>query len=266
MKLVDSPTAHDRLTGPRAPAQPFPKAMVRPSAAVPVRLLFVQNCPTEGIGIFENRLQELAAPWVSVHPYAGEALPPLDGCDAIIVGGTPVSANEIDGHDFLRAEARWLKEALDLGKPILGICFGAQLLARLLGAGVKKNPVMEIGAYAVRLTAAGRSDPLFQGFPKAFPVFHWHADTFDIPPWGLQLATGRECPNQGFRMGSALGLQFHLEVSAEEAGRWAGAYADELRAAGKSKGRVTGECRRHEAVMARLARLMLDNFLTSIMA
>jgi GMP synthase-like glutamine amidotransferase len=233
--------------------------------SVPRRLLFVQNCPAEGIGIFENRLQELAVPWVSVHPYAGEALPPLDGYDAVIVGGTPVSVNEIDRHDFLAAEARWLKEALDLNKPILGICFGAQLLARLLGGGVRKNPVMEIGAYAVRLTAAGHGDPLFQGFPKAFPVFHWHGDTFDIPPWGLRLATGRDCPNQGFRMGSAVGLQFHLEVTAEEAERWAGAYADELLAAGKSKGQLLKECLAHEPRMAGLASLLLENFLASTM-
>lgn len=237
----------------------------RRRSRLPLRLLFVQNCPAEGIGAFACRLEELAVPWEGVHPYAGETLPPLDGCDAVIVGGTPVSVNEIDRHDFLAAEACWLKEALDLGKPVLGICFGAQLLARLLGAGVRKNPVMEIGAYPVRLTAAGHSDPLFQGFPKAFPVFHWHGDTFDIPPWGLRLATGRDCPNQGFRMGSAVGLQFHLEVTAEEAGRWAFAYADELRAAGKSGGRVTGECRQHEAAMARLAGLLLDNFLASAM-
>ncbi len=247
-----------------SPAPSHLKGAVRPSASVPVRLLFVQNCPAEGIGIFENRLQELAVPWTGVHPYAGEAIPPLDGCDAVIVGGTPLSANKIHSHDFLVAEARWLKEALDLGKPTLGICFGAQLLARLLGAGVKKNPVMEIGTCPVRLTAAGLSDPIFQGFPKAFPTFQWHNDTFDIPPWGLRLATGQDCPNQGFRMGSAVGLQFHLEVTAPEVLRWANAYPDELHAAGRSKARVTRECLEQQPLMAELAGRLLDNFLASI--
>jgi len=231
--------------------------------AAPPRLLFVQNCPEEGIGAFADRLQELAIPWIGVHPYAGDPFPPLNDCDAIIVGGTPISVNEIDGHEFLMAEARWLKNALDLGKPVLGICFGAQLLAKLLGAEVKKNPVMEIGAYPVRLTSAGDGDPLFQGFPKAFPVFHWHGDAFDIPPWGLRLAVGRDCPNQAFRMGSAVGLQFHLEVTAEEAGRWAGAYAGELRGSGKNRAQVVKECRSHEPRMTELAGLLVDNFLAA---
>ncbi len=227
------------------------------------RILVLQNCLEEGIGLYGLRLQERGISHVTVHAYDGECIPPPQGFDAIIVGGTPVSANEFRDHAFLVEEGLFLKQALDLGKPILGICFGAQLLAKLLGAEVKKNPVMEIGAYPVRLTAAGHSDPLFQGFPKVFPVFHWHNDTFDIPPWGMRLATGRDCPNQGFRMGSAVGLQFHLEITAADACRWADAYAHELRAAGKNKARLALECRQHEAAMARLAGLLLDNFLAA---
>jgi GMP synthase-like glutamine amidotransferase len=233
----------------------------RRSGDVPTRVLFLQNSAEEGLGLFGWRLQELGLPWIAVHAYAGESLPPPGLHDAVIVGGTPISANEIDRHDFLVAEAGWLKEALDLAMPVLGICFGAQLLAKLLGAGVKKNPVTEIGTSPVRLTAAGLSDPIFQGFPKVFPTFQWHNDTFDIPPWGLRLATGRDCPNQGFRMGSTVGLQFHLEVTAPEAGRWAEAYAHELQAAGRSKARVTRECLEQQPLMAELAGQLLDNFL-----
>jgi len=240
-----------------------PPASVSPmnSFSFPTRVLFLQNCAEEGIGLFGQRLQELLLPWTAVHAYAGESLPPLDLHDAIIVGGTPIPAGRVDRHEFLVAEERYLKEALDIGKPVLGICFGAQLLARLLGAAIRKNPVTEIGTYPVRLTAAGRSDPIFQGFPKAFPTFLWHNDTFDIPPWGLQLAASRDCANQGFRMGSAVGLQFHLEVTAPEAFRWANAYPDELRAAGSSEARVTRECLEQQPQMSELAALLLDNFL-----
>jgi GMP synthase-like glutamine amidotransferase len=242
----------------------FP-AMKRSSLSLPKRVLFLQNCPDEGIGLYGQRLQELRLPWNVVHAYAGERLPPLDLHDAVIVGGTPISANETDHHEFLVAEECYLREALDTGKPVLGICFGAQLLAKLLGAPVRRNPVMEIGTCAVRLTAAGHCDPLFQGFPKAFPTFQWHNDTFDIPPWGLQLAASRDCPNQGFRMGSAVGLQFHLEVTAPEALRWANAYPDELQAAGMSKARVTRECLEQQPLMAALADRLLDNFLAGAM-
>jgi GMP synthase (glutamine-hydrolysing) len=234
-------------------------------AAVPMRVLFLQNCAEEGIGMYGQRLQELRLPWTAVHAYAGERLPPLDLHDAIIVGGTPIPAYEADRHEFLVGEERFLRDALDMGKPLLGICFGAQLLAKLLGAPVRRNPVSEIGTYPVRLTAAGRSDPLFQGFPKAFPTFQWHNDTFDIPPWGLQLAESRDCPNQGFRMGSAVGLQFHLEVTAPEALRWANAYPDELQAAGLSEARITRECLEQQPLMAELADRLLDNFLAGAM-
>lgn len=235
------------------------------SPSLPMRVLFLQNCAEEGIGLYGQRLQDLRLPWNAVHAYLGERLPPLDLHDAIIVGGTPISANEADRHEFLVAEGCYLKEALDIGKPVLGICFGAQMLAKLLGAPVRKNPVKEIGTHSVHLTAAGRSDPLFQGFPKTFPTFLWHNDTFDIPPWGLQLASSWNCPNQGFRMGSAVGLQFHLEVTAPEALRWANAYPAELRAAGISEARVTRECLEQQPLMAELADRLLDNFLAAAM-
>jgi GMP synthase (glutamine-hydrolysing) len=225
------------------------------------RVLILQNCSTEGIGLYETRLKELGIVHHTLHPYAGESFPPLDRYDAIIVGGTPVAVNQIGSHSFLLKEGRFLKRALSRGKHILGICFGAQLLARLLGAAVTRNPVMEIGAYPVRLTSAGRSDPLFKGFPQMFPVFHWHGDTFAIPAEGRRLAMDRDCPNQAFRLGRAVGLQFHLEVTPAEAKRWTGAYKDELGSAGKNAPQLIGECRTHEAMMAGLAGLLLDNFL-----
>jgi GMP synthase (glutamine-hydrolysing) len=225
------------------------------------RVLILQNCPIEEIGLYETRLRELGIIHHTLHPYAGESFPPLDRYDAIIVGGTPVSVNQIGSHRFLLKEGRFLKRALSRGKHILGICFGAQLLARLLGAVVTRNPVLEIGAYPVRLTSAGRSDPLFKGFPQTFPVFHWHGDTFAIPPEGRRLATDRDCPNQAFRLGRAVGLQFHLEITPAEARRWAGAYKDELGSLGKNAPRLSSECRTHAAMMASLADLLLDNFL-----
>ena len=225
------------------------------------RVLILQNCPIEGIGLYGTHLMETGIAHRTLHPYAGENFPPLNQFDAIIVGGTPVSVNKIQRYIFLVNEERFLKKALDCGKSILGICFGAQLLARMLGAVVEKNPLMEIGSYQVSLNAAGRRDPLFQGFPETFPVFHWHGDTFAIPPGASRLATGRDCANQAFRSGPAMGLQFHLEITAAEAGCWADAYPDELRSIAKSKATLLGECREHEPMMAKLAGLLLDNFL-----
>jgi GMP synthase-like glutamine amidotransferase len=125
---------------------------------------------------------------------------------------------------------------------------------------------MEIGAYPVRLTGAGQSDPIFNGFPSIFPVFHWHGDTFAIPPGARRLAMDRDCPNQAFRSGRAVGLQFHLEVTPAAARSWADAYKEELRSIGKSKTRLAAECREQETAMAHLARLLLDNFLAGAVA
>jgi GMP synthase-like glutamine amidotransferase len=227
------------------------------------RVIVLQNCPEEGIGLYGCRLRQLGIAHATIQVHAGEDIPPLESCDAIIIGGTPVSANEVRYHDFLMEEARYLKKALDQGKPVLGICFGARLLARLLGAEVKRNPVVEIGACPVRLTAAGHSDPLFQGFPKNFPAFQWHAEAFDIPPWGLRLATGWDCPNQGFRMGSAVGLQFHLEITPEEARRLARSMSGEMQEGIKSRVRVVRSYHEHEVQMAELAERLLDNFLAA---
>lgn len=226
-----------------------------------MRVLILQNCQTERIGLYGDRLKELGIEHHTVHPYTGESFPPLDLYDAIIVGGTPVSVNDMHRHNFLLKEGRFLKKALDQKKPVLGICFGAQLLARVLGAAVSRNPVMEIGAYPVRLTIAGQNDPLFNGFPTTFPVFHWHGDTFAIPFKARRLAMGRDCPNQAFRLGRAIGLQFHLEITAAEVTRWAETYKGELHAFAKQKAQLAGECREHATVMAKLACLLLDNFL-----
>lgn len=236
---------------------------LRPRTVPRPRILVLQNCADEGIGLYGRRLEEKGIGFRTVQVHAGEVIPSAPDWDAVIVGGTPVSANHIHGHPELVAEAHFLKSALDQGRPVLGICFGAQLLARLLGGSVRRSPVMEIGAGPVRLTAAGESDPIFQGFPKCFPAFQWHGDVFEVPPWGMRLAAGWGCPNQGFRMGSAVGVQFHLEVTPQEAERWTHRYADELPVAGKSRERITRECREHEPQMAELAARLLDNFLAS---
>ena len=153
-------------------------------------------------------------------------------------------------------------EDLGLGEPCFGICCGAQLLAIALGAEARPSPVVEIGLTELALTRAGRADPVLRGFPDRFPAFEWHADTFDVPPGADLLVVGEASRNQMFRKGRAVGVMFHLEVSAEVAGGWARAYADELREAGKTAEEVVAECRAREGEMRELGRRLVGNCLS----
>jgi GMP synthase-like glutamine amidotransferase len=225
-----------------------------------MRVLLVQNCAIEGLGYIAEYLQDQRFESVTVHPYRNDAFPDPSAFDAVIVGGSPTSACEIEGHSSLSSEWDFLQRWITEERPLIGICFGAQVLARLLGAEVRRNPVREIGGYEVRLTDEGRSDPLLDGFPPTFQVFHWHGDTFDVPEGAALLVEGHDCRNQLYRRNLAVGVQFHLEVPSMEAAVWAEDYADELASVGKSRAEVIEQCRSEEVGMRELLYRMLDNF------
>jgi GMP synthase (glutamine-hydrolysing) len=149
------------------------------------------------------------------------ATPTIDGYNGLIVLGGPMNVDETDGHPHLETELRLITKAVESGIPVLGICLGAQLLAKALGAEVRANGEKEIGWYELEPTRDGLRDPLFSHFASSEVVFQWHGDTFDIPPGAVQLAKGRGCANQAFRFGEcAYGLQFHPEVDAALIERW----------------------------------------------
>jgi GMP synthase-like glutamine amidotransferase len=223
-----------------------------------VKVLVIQNCATEGVGWYEQFLVDQGATVDTVHAYRGDSFPGVASHDACIVGGTPVAAYAIDEHSYLKEEWNFLEAAVDAGMPCLGICFRGQLLARVLGADVRPNPTKEIGAYTVRRVVP---DPVIAGLPAAFPVFQWHGDTFDVPDGATLLVEGDLCRNQLFRHGNAVAVQFHVEVTSEEAARWADEYSEELAQFGKTKKQIVAECAMHEAEMRPLARRLLNNVL-----
>ena len=223
-----------------------------------MKVLIIQNCATESVGWYERLLVDQRARIDIVHAYRGESFPVVASHDACLIGSSPVDASAIDEHSYLMEEWRYLEGAVDAGMPCLGICFGGQLLARVLGAEVRPNPTKEIGCYEVRRVAP---DPVIEGFPDVFPVFQWHGDSFDVPDGATLLIEGDLCKNQLFRHGNAVAVQFHLEVSAEEAGRWVDEYADELEQFGKTKEEVVAECAMYEDEMRLLAHSLLKNVL-----
>jgi GMP synthase (glutamine-hydrolysing) len=185
------------------------------------------------------------------------AEPSVEGYDGLIVLGGPMSAWDDANHPHLAGEVRAIEAAVASGTPVLGICLGAQLLARALGASVRPAPAKEIGWYDVSLTEAGRSDPVLRAFSATERVFQWHGDTFDLPADATHLAHGSLCANQAFRYGeSAYGLQFHLEADASLIERWltTPAHLEEIEALAPA---VDPDAIRHEtrAQIARSQRL-----------
>lgn len=146
----------------------------------------------------------------------------------LIVLGGPVGAYESRRYPFLAAEIQLLEDRLAAGRPTLGICLGAQLMARALGASVHPTPTKEIGWAPVELTDAGRTSPLAP-LGTGTPVLHWHGDTFDLPQGAVHLARTPVCEAQAFAVGrNALGLQFHPEVGRQGFERWLIGHAHEI--------------------------------------
>jgi len=145
----------------------------------------------------------------------------LSNFAAVVMLGGPMNVYEEETYPFLKDENLFIKEVLREELPFLGICLGAQLLAKACGARVMKAAQKEVGWYSVELTKQARQDRLFKRVESPLTVFQWHEDTFDIPDGGVLLATSALVRNQAFRMGSsAYGLQFHVEASLDMVKDW----------------------------------------------
>ena len=156
-------------------------------------------------------------------PILGDPLPnDFEECAGVLVFGGPMSVNDNEG--YLHQEIEWIRQALTAGLPYLGICLGAQLLAKVLGAKVEPhgNAVEEIGYYPIYATEAGRSH-----FPDRMMIYQWHKEGFELPEDAVLLATGDNFPHQAFRWGPcAYGHQFHPEMTADMVDFWSTNGAD----------------------------------------
>jgi len=181
-----------------------------------VRAHYLQHVPFEGLGSIESWLHANEYEISATRLFEAEALPCLDGIDLLIVMGGPMSVNDEQAYPWLSAEKEFVLEAINAGKLVLGICLGAQLIATALGAKVYPNAHKEIGWFPITPAAPDRDLPSW--FTNSVDVFHWHGETFDMPPGAVRLASSEGCANQAFRIGdSVVGLQFHLETTPESA-------------------------------------------------
>jgi GMP synthase (glutamine-hydrolysing) len=145
----------------------------------------------------------------TVKPLTGQALPAHDGVAGAVAMGGPMNVDEVDVHPELRTEREWLAEAVRRGLPVLGICLGAQLLARALGAEVRPGEMPELGYAPVEVLVP--DDPILGGLAPSTTVLHWHGDVFNLPEGAEHLACSAKTEVQAFRRGNAWGVLFHPE-------------------------------------------------------
>jgi GMP synthase (glutamine-hydrolysing) len=186
------------------------------------KLLVLQHVAHELLGTLNPLLKRAGfrLRYVNFARYP-EAQPSLDGYHGLVVLGGPMSVNDTDRLPHLITEMKLIETAMSRNLPVLGICLGAQLIAKTLGAAVYPNKEKEIGWYDVSPTDKAESDPLLAEFQRTEKIFQWHGDTFDIPKSTIHLAFSSLCDNQAFRYGANVyGLQFHLEVDEPMIHRW----------------------------------------------
>jgi GMP synthase (glutamine-hydrolysing) len=195
-----------------------------------------------------------------------------DHCDfsAVVAMGGPMGAGDSDKLPWIAEEIAYIAGAVEAGVPYWGVCLGAQLLAAALGAKVYAGDLPEVGIAEVRLMPSAATDPVFAALPERFPALQWHSDTFDLPPGAALLASSDAYVNQAFAVGSAYGLQFHLETPPHLAAEWLElpAYRESLTIAlGPDGPRILLDgVRKHSAQLLASAREVMRSWLDTFVA
>jgi GMP synthase (glutamine-hydrolysing) len=174
----------------------------------------LQHVPFEGPGSIEEWALANGHTITTPRFYAQEQFPPLERFDLLVVMGGPMSIHDEHLYTWLKGEKWFVKQVIVAGKPVLGICLGAQLIAAVLGAEVYQGEQKEIGWFPIEFAPAFAAHPLGQRLEREMTVFHWHGETFTLPQGAQRIASSTACKNQGFIYEDrVIALQFHLEMT-----------------------------------------------------
>jgi GMP synthase-like glutamine amidotransferase len=187
---------------------------------VTLSVLVFQHDLHDGPGYLGEALLQRGAKLEIVRLDLGESVADPTNYDMLLVMGGAMNVYQDDQYPWLTGETRAIRQAVDRGKAVLGVCLGGQLLAKALDAQVHVGAATEIGLIPITLTETGKADPFFEGLSELEAV-EWHDDSFDIPTGAVALASSEGCAHQAFRFGErAYGLQFHPEVSPRMLAEW----------------------------------------------
>ncbi|MCU7811738.1 MAG: type 1 glutamine amidotransferase [Candidatus Thiodiazotropha sp. (ex Notomyrtea botanica)] len=190
----------------------------------PIRIFRHLVCHHPGyLGEF---LQQRGVPWQLVCIDQDHPIPQsTDDVSALVFMGAGVSVN--DDPPWVEGELQLIRKAFEVDLPVMGICFGAQLMSKALGGTISRGEGMEIGWHPLQKVGED-SDGWLEGLPHHFDAFHWHADTFTLPQSSRHILSSACFPHQGFVMGDHIGLQFHLEMTQEMVEHWIERYGSDL--------------------------------------
>ena len=180
-----------------------------------MRAHYLQHVPFEGLGSIETWLHSAHATISATRLYEEAHFPALESFDLLIIMGGPMSVNDDEIYPWLAREKAFIAAAIAADKAVLGICLGAQLIAAVCGATIYANPLKEIGWFPITpIPGSGAGSFCFD---EPATVFHWHGETFTLPPGAHHLARSAACNHQAFQLAgkAVIGLQFHLETTPE---------------------------------------------------
>jgi GMP synthase (glutamine-hydrolysing) len=226
----------------------------------------LQHSRSGNLGVIAEALESAALAWQYVRVFDGHPVPTdMKGAGGLIVMGGVETVYQLDRYPYLRAEIALIENALEAGRPVLGVCLGSQLLAAALGANVRRAAHKEIGWHPVRLRPEAKNDRLLQGLPEEFVTGHWHSDIFDLPAGAVALASSELTELQAFRYGdNAWGLLFHAEMTQQIVAAWVSEFGEGLKRAGIDGDEILASAPRHLAELGKIANTIFSRWAAPI--